>query len=451
MLSRAKVGAAIFIGFCLLFVLVAAGKIWENVPADKYVVIQSPVAGDLNWYTSPGVAWQNFGDITEYSIRMMYDFREKGYAVQFNDGGHGTIFGSIQCELPSEKDKLTQLHRQFPSQQQVENGLVKTSTEGAIYLVGTLMSSRESYAEKKNDLIHYVTDQVQNGPYRTRQKREWVKDPVTNESKEFVTAEIVLDKDGNPMRQERSTLSQYGLRCFQFIVNKIAYDKAIEDQIKQQQSITMNVQTSVAEKVMAEQRAQTAEATGRANATEAKWRQETIKATETTRAEQERQVALIQADREKQVQVTNALRDKEVAETAANRDKAVAETQGAARLAVATLDQKAAEQKKQEQILLGQGEAERKRLVLEADGALQQKLDTYVQVSRVYAEAMRNSRWVPEIVMGSNGTQAANGGAVDLINLLTAKTAKDISLDLNVARGRATPPAAPSGVTMGAR
>lgn len=428
-MSRAKVGGAIFLVFCLLFTVIAAGKLWENVPANQYVVIQSPVAGDLNWYTTPGVAWQGFGDITPYSIRMMYDFREKGYAVQFNDGGHGTIFGSIQCELPSAKDLLTQLHRQFPSQEQVESGLVKTSTEGAIYLVGTLMSSRESYAEKKNDLIHYVTDQVQNGPYRTRQKREWIKDPVTNESKESITAEIVLDRDGNPMRQESSTLSRYGLRCFQFIVNKIAYDKAIEDQIKQQQSITMNVQTSVAEKVMAEQRAQTAEATGRANATEAKWRQETIKATETTRADQERQVALIQADREKQVQVTNANRDKEVAETAANREKVVAETQGAARLSVADLDRKAAEQTKLQLILLGEGEATRKKLVLEADGALEQKLAAYVTVTPKIFEALRGTAMVSQISMGA-GTGGAQATALPLIELLTAKAAKDLALDM---------------------
>lgn len=426
-----------FLGFCLL----SMTKLVENVPASQYAVIQSPVSGDLKWYTSPGVAWQGYGDVTSYAIRMRYDFSENGYLVQFNDGGHGTIKGSIQCDLPSDHQKLTELHRKFPNQEQVETGLIKTATQGALYLVGPLMSSRESYAEKRPDLIRFVTDMVENGPYRTRQVHVFAKDPVTGQEKDTVTAEIVLDKDGLPQRQEPSAIKTFGINCYQFIINKIDYDQIVDAQIKQQQQITMNVQTSLADKVLAEQKAQTAEANGRAVATEAKWTQEAIKAKETTKAEQERAVALITADRERQVNITNALRDKEVAETAANRDKAVAETAAAQRFNVADLDKKSAEQKKQELIFLGQGEAERKKLVLDADGALTQKLDTYVKVAEVYASAMRNSRWVPEIVMGGSGASgsAANTGAVDLISLLTAKTAKDLSLDLGISgKPRAT-------------
>lgn len=420
MMSNARVGAAIVLAVVGIGTMISAGKLWENVPASDYVVIQSPVAGDLTWRTTPGVAWQGFGDVTSYKIRMMYDFRANGYAVQFNDGGHGVIFGSIQCDLPSSIDMLTPMHRKFPTQEQVENGLVKTSTEGAIYLVGTLMSSRESYAEKKNDLIHYVTDQVQNGPYRTRQKREWVKDPVTNENKEVIAAEIVIGKDGNPERQEKSTLSQYGLRCYQFIVNRMAYDPAIEQQIKQQQAITMNVQTSVADKVLAEQRAQTAEASGRANATEAKWKQETIKAQAVTLAEQEKQVQTTNAERGRVVAVIEAERNKQAAEIAANQ-----------RLIVADLERKAPEQTKLQQILLGEGEAARKKLVIEADGALEAKLAAYTAVMPKIFEAMKGTAFVPSIVMGSNGNAQATN-ATGLIDLLTAKTAKDLALDLTL-------------------
>lgn len=401
--------------------LACAGKLWENVPASDYVVIQSPVAGDLTWYTSQGLKWQGFGDVTAYNIRMKYDFREKGRAVQFNDGGHGTIFGSIQCDLPADHEVLTEMHRKFPSQDQVESSLVKTATEGAIYLTGTLMSSRESYAEKKNDLIHYITDQVQNGPYKTRQRREWVKDPITNESKEVVSAEIVLNKDGSAERQEQAALSRYKITCYQFTIDRIAYDPAIEAQVRQQQAITMNVQTSVADKVLAEQRAQTAEASGRANATEAKWRQETIKATEMTRADQERQVAIINADRERQVQMTNASRDKEVADTQATQ-----------RLSVAELDRKSAEQKKAELTFLGEGEAARKKLVLDADGALEQKLSTYERVAEKWANALKGSELVPRIVFGGGAQQGGSNPVIDLVTMLNAKAAQDLSLNLGV-------------------
>lgn len=418
MLSHLRIGAAITLVLLAVGSLISIQKLVENVAASDYVVIQSPVAGDLTWYTKPGVAWQGFGDVTTYNIRMKYDFRDKGYIVQFNDGGHGTIKGSIQCDLPTDHTALTEMHRKFPTQEQVENSLIKTATEGALYLVGPLMSSRESYAEKKNDLIRYVTDQVEHGPYRTRQNHQWIKDPITNQDKETVTAEIVMDKNGNPERQEPSALGQYHIKCYQFTINKIDYDPVVEAQIKQQQQITMNVQTSMADKVLAEQRAQTAEANGRADATTAKWKQETIKATEVTKAEQE-----------KQVQITNA-----------NRDKEVAETNAAQRLAVADLDRKAAEQKKQELTLLGEGEAARKKLVLAADGALTQKLEAWQNVSFKYAEALRGAHLVPQFVMGGGGPGGSQQtSADDYLRIIAAKAAKDISLDMTMPAGAKSP------------
>lgn len=408
--SHLRIGLAVLLVLLAIGSLVSIEKLVEDVGASDYVVIKSPIAGDLKWFTQPGLAWQGFGDVTIYNIRMKYDFSEKGYNVQFNDGGHGTIYGSIQCDLSPDTTLLTAMHRKFGSQDQVEASLIKTAVDGALYLVGPLMSSRESYAEKKNDLIHYVTDQVLGGPYRTKQVRTYVKDPISNETKEVIAAEILIDpKTGQAERQEKSALSSYGINCYQFTIRRIQYDDTIAKQIMQQQQITMDVQTSIAEKVKAEQRAQTAEASGRANATEAKWRQETIKAQVVTQAEQE-----------KLVQITNA-----------ERDKAVAETQANQRLTVADLDRRSAEQKKQEDILIGEGQAAKKKLIIEADGALEQKLAAYVQVTPKIFEALRGTAFVPQFVMGG-GAAGQGNTAADLINLLTAKTAKDLSLDLSL-------------------
>lgn len=410
-LSPRRVTIALFLTILGGLFVALSGKFWEQVQADKYTVIQSPVAGQLDWYTSPGLAWQGFGDVTVYTQRGTFNFAEKGIPVQFNDGGHGTIFGSIQYELPSDKEALTALHRKYSSQERVAKDLIETVINASIYLSGTLMSSKESYAEKRNDLVHYVTDQVQNGIYKTRQKVEWIKDPITNVDKQVVTAEIIRDSENHPVRQEESPLLRYKVRAFNFTIYKLPYDGVVEAQIKQQQQIAMDVQTSIAEKVKAEQQALTAEQQGRANATKTKWEQEAIKAREVTKAEQE-----------KQVQETNAARDKNVAEIQAKQ-----------RLLVADFDRQAAEQTKLQHIALGQGEAERKRLVLEADGALQQKLDAWVQVNRTYADAVRGSQWVPTVVFnGVGSTQQAAGGAQELIGLLTAKTAKDFALDLGI-------------------
>lgn len=421
--------------------LISIGQIFENIPASQYVVIQAPFTGKLAWYKEPQTAWQGFGDVTGYPQRATYEFEDdkNGIELRFNDGGHATMLGSIQYELPSDDEHLTSLYKKFSKETTIHRDLIIATVMKSVYLSGPLMSSKESYAEKRNDLLFYIMDQAQNGVYKTRQKTEWVKDPVTNQDKQVTVSEIVTRPDGTVMREEESILNRYGIRLSNLAIKRMPYDKVVEDQIKQQQSLSMDVQTSIAELKKAEQRALTVEQQGRATAAEEKWKQEAIKAREVTKAEQEKQVA-----------ETNAARDANVAKVAADRDKVVAETAAAQRLAVAELDSQAAEQTKMQQIALGEGEAARKKLVLEADGALEAKLAAYKDVMASWAGAVRGTNMTPTVVMGGSGSTAASfgsPGAATLVDLLTAKTAKDLALDLSFRQQTAPTPIIPnSGV-----
>ena len=185
-------------------------------------------------------------------------------------------------------------------------------------------------------------------------------------------------------------MTSLGIRPINFSVRSLDYDNAVEKQIQQQQQLTMDVQTAVAEAKKAEQRAITVAEEGKANAAKAKWEQETIKARAVTEAQQ--------------------------------------------KLEVATLDAKAAEQFKRGEILRGEGESARKRLVMQADGALEPKLDALVKINATYADAIARyqGQWVPSVVMGSGGSAAPASGAQQLVDMLTLKTARDLGLDLNV-------------------
>ena len=105
-------------------------------------------------------------------------------------------------------------------------------------------------------------------------------------------------------------------------------------------------------------------------------------------------------------------------------------------MAVATLGAKAAEQYKKEQILRGEGDAQAKALRMNADGALDTKLAAYVEVSKAYAEAMGNYQgaWVPSVVMGNSG--AGGNGDAALVEMLTAKTARELGIDMSVTKGK---------------
>lgn len=376
-------------------------NLFENVNADEIVVIQDPVDGELRWYTNPGVKWQGMGSVTRYLKRDQFWFSEKedqgstdedALSVRFNDGAHAKISGAISWEMPIDDISLTSLHTKFGSQTAIEQQLVRTVVEKAVYMTGPLMSSKESYAERRNDLLNLIEDQIQNGVYRTRTIDIEVEDPMTGQKKTAAKVELILDSKGIPMRQEDSSLKQFKIKTFNLAINNVVYPPEIENQIKQQQQALMQVQIAVAQAKQAEQQAITAAKEGEAKAAKSKWEQEVIKAKMVTEAEQ---------------------------------NKAVAE-----------LDVQTADLRKKEAILLGEGEAEKRRLIMSADGALEKKLATYERVNEMYANAIAQYQgdWVPGVIMGGQSVQS--NGANSLIDLLTAKTAKDLQLDMSIPGNR---------------
>ncbi len=373
-----------------LLLLLSVGKLFENVDADEIVVIQS-VTGDLDWYITPGPKWQGLGKVTSYKKRSIYEFESK---IRFNDGAHAQMKGSIQYELPLDAKRLTALHTRFGSQEALSGQLVQKIVDKAIYMTGPLMSSQESYAEKRNDLISAVEDQVANGVYRTLQRDVMTKDPLTGAEKTVTVVEIAVAKDGRPSRQEAAVLSEFAVKPFNFSIASLDYDKPVEAQINTQQRARGAVQTAIANARMAEQDAVTATKRGEAMVATARAKQEAVKAAAVTDAERERDVARLQSE--------------------------------------------AAGFAKQRDILLGEGEGARRRLVMQADGALTQKLATYEKVSKMYADAIANYRgaWVPNMVFGQQGG-TTNGGTA-LMELLTVKTARDLSLDMGTPRGSQT-------------
>jgi regulator of protease activity HflC (stomatin/prohibitin superfamily) len=289
--------------------------------------------------------------------------------------------------MPVDDTHLTLVHTRYGSEPAIEQQLIRTVVEKSVYMTGPLMSSKESYAERRNDLLQYIEDQVQNGVYRTETQQERQPDPMTGQLKTINVVKLVT-LNGQILRSDESPLRAFGIKTFNPSINEIRYDPTVEAQITAQQKAIMDVQTAVAEAKKAEQAAITAEKSGQAEAARAKWEQEVIKAKEVTAAQQ--------------------------------------------RLQVAELDAEAAAQKKKKDVLEGEGEATRRQLIMNADGALDHKLATYLEVQRVYADAIKGyqGNWVPSVVMAGSGQGGSTNGAMALLDLIGAKTAMDMGLDL---------------------
>ncbi|MCB0699385.1 MAG: hypothetical protein H6551_12890 [Chitinophagales bacterium] len=379
------------IGAILITLMFSIGGLFEDVDAGQIVVIQAPITGKLSVYKEPGWVGQWFGKATHYHKSAQFWFNTSGkddrsISVRWNDAGTATISGSVRYKMPLSDDKIIELHSIYGSQEALENDLIETNIKKSIYMTGPLMSSKESYAEKRSYLIQLIEDQAAKGVYQTIQKDVKAVDPISGQEKTITIVEIQYDTvKGLTLRQEVSPLKSYGITLSNLSIEGIKYDDKVEAQIEAQRRATMEVQTAMAKSKEAEQRALTVEKEGEAKAAEAKWDQEVIAAKEVTQAEMRRKVA--------------------------------------------EEDVKTAELRKRQMILEGEGEAAKKRLVMQADGALKQKLDTWLKAEEMKwnAFAQFKGNLVPMYQSGSDG-KASN--AMQYMEIMGIKAMKDISLDM---------------------
>ncbi|MCM1066414.1 MAG: SPFH domain-containing protein [Muribaculaceae bacterium] len=371
-----------------IVVLCMLGSIFEDADKSKNYVCQMPFTGEYVVWADGGLHWQWFGTVREYSKTSQIEFTElekndDGYVANgenpaasttFNDKGRGFIVGSFRVVLPTDEQNMMKIQRDFGSEKALINNLVRPTLYKVVTSCGPLMSSLESVSETRTDLIHYITDQLNNGVYKTRSRKIEAVNEVTGETEVRTQAEIITDGNapGGYKRQELSPFSQYGITCGLVSITDIKYDKATQSQIDAQKQANLAVITAKTQATKAMQDAITIEEKGKAAAAQAKWEQEKIKAVAVTKAQQEYEVAELEAKKAQQVAL-----------------KVKAE---------------------------GEAKAAANRALVAAGLTPAEKAEWDYKTAVGVAEALANSKvqWVPQVMMG--GAQS-NSTAMDAVGL----------------------------------
>lgn len=387
----------------LIVVSVVVGNMVTTVQADEVVVKQDFLDGHLHVWDTPGPKMTMFGTITRYKRSAQLWFSAKqdegketddSIKVRFNDGGHGNISGSLRYTLPSDPNKMLALHQTYHSMAAIDHELVRQVVNKSVFMSGPLMSSRESYAERRADLINYITDQIVYGVYRTSHEVSKTVDPLTGQERDVDVVKPKVGVGPNGIeREEESPIQRFGMNASNITINGIDYDPAVEAQIKQQQEAIMAVQQAIVNAKKAEQDTLTVEQQGKAAAAKAKWDQEVQKATAVTAAEQEKAVAVTQAEK-----------NKEVAQLSLDTAKLAA----------------------QQTVAEARADADAKRLQVQANNNLELRLNTWLEAEKAWAGAYGAQRQTPDTVVGAGGsTGGLNMGTVDL---MMTKLARDLQV-----------------------
>jgi hypothetical protein len=377
-------------------VVVGFDQLAETNRAGYTKIKQAAVFGDMTVYRDPGMFPQLFGEVFEYKKADTYFFSkhqdeggavDRSVAVRFNDGATAQITGNVRFELPSSDQNILEIHDKFRGYDALVFEGVQQVVAESVILTAALMTAEESYTTRRADFAELAWDQVANGVYITERYDEETIDSKTGEITVKSRVKIRKDADGSPIRKA-NPLQEYNVRLFQFVIKDIDYEEKVELQISAKRESLMDVVKAKANAEKAIQDRKTAEEVGKKNVAVAEYEAEVTKKRAVVKAEQIKQVA--------------------------------------------KLEKEAAKEEKQKQIFLGEGEAARKRLVMQADGALEKKLAAQVEIQKNWAEAYAN-RKVPSTVFGGNGGSGHGDTDVqNLLKLLTVDSARRLNLDTTV-------------------
>lgn len=392
------------IALIVLSAIIAASTFGINDNGYR-TVVQWP-SGNTFVKMEPGPYLTLFGSATEYADVVTHDLEGDGVPVRYQDGGTGTIDGVVRVSLPTDEASMLKLHKAVRSEEGLRNKLIYPEVKQALNLTAGLMTSEEAYAVRRNDYANWATEQIQEGRYNTVLEVKEVKMQDGTIQKKEVPV-IALDKSTGIPTHQSSPIKEFGIKVAGFQITDWDFEPKTLAQISNKRAAEMAIITA------------------KANADKAVWEQKEIKANGEKEVERVRyeqlqlaEKATIAATREKEVAVINAERTKEVN----------AQAFEAAKIDVQTAQEEAKALKARKD-----AEAYGKKVVMLADGALDKKLEAYVQTQRVWAEAYA-ARKVPTMVMGASDGAGTNADTSQFQSMLTALVAKDLVLNPQVTK-----------------
>lgn len=355
-MSKSKILAVVTVaGLILLGVF--ATKLVGYKQSTELLVKQSPF-GTLSCVEGQGLYFRGFASIYHYDLAKSFYFNssnenvngegwegdeddEDDISVTLSRNANANISGYLLYELPTDCDKLIELHNNQKNDKGVKHNLVRNAVLSAVRKTAPLFTAEEAKVTKIAEFRRLAEDQLVDGEYLTTTevlKEKAGEDEVDSNGKvikkaevqEYRVTKLKLDTNGHRILTKKSALSQYGIVVKQLEIQSVKLDSMAQRQLDIVKEREMQRVSNATAAETAKQKAITAEAEGKAKIAEAKAAQEVQKMTEVTQAEKERDVAILNAEREKEVARLNALKAIEdakriraegEAEAAANRAK----------------------------------------------------------------------------------------------------------------------------------
>lgn len=396
------------------------------------------VFGDEKVVTDVGYTTKWFGRATPWKQAQTVQFVSKesvvetsddffsnvaGYKIVFLGNVDGEVEASTRFRLP-QGEQFLKIAREYRTPDNFVQMALVPAIKETLQSTASLMSADDYFAGARSEFGSEFENQLRQGQYVTKRK-EVVRSNVRNRNQlasasvggaggqeldddtkrsDFVTEKLV-DANGTPLRKQQQFIGM-GVDVVEARITNIDPNPLYKQRM-------VKVQTALAELAVARQdrlkeEEQKLLVTARGEKEVEQKRQETLRdqIEQTTKAQTEKQLAIINAEREK-----------ESAE--------IARLTSAELLEKAKIDAQATK-------TLADAEAYAKEAVIKADGALDKKLAAMVDINKVWADAASKAP-VPSVMMGGNNDGNSRQTEIgQLMQIMAVKAARDLSVDMSV-------------------
>ena len=338
-MTKSKILAVVTVGV-LILLGVFAGKMVGYKQSTELLIKQSPF-GTLSCVEGQGLYFKGFASIYKYDLAKSFYFNsstekvdghgwegdeddEDDISVTLSRNANADISGYLMYELPTDCDKLIELHKNQRSDKGIKHNLVRNAVLSAVRKTAPLFTAEEAEVTKIAEFRRLAEDQLVEGEYWTTievLKEKAGEDEVDSTGKvvkkaevqEYRVTKLKLDTNGHRIITKKSPITPYGIVVKQLEIQNVKLDPKAQQQLDIVKEREMQRVANATAAETAKQKAITAKAEGDARIAEAKATQEVQKMTEVTMAEKEKAVAILNAEREKEVARLEALKAIEVA------------------------------------------------------------------------------------------------------------------------------------------
>lgn len=310
--------------------------------------------------------------------------------IMFNDGTTAGVKGIAQFVLPSDEKDMILIHNTHRTPQSLVSKRLATFTKECLQSSAQSMSSDKHYGGGRAQMSQDFLDQLKHGVYISRTEERVIYDSVERKNKTLYVTVVQKDKNNQPLRKS-SAIQEYSISVADASIVDTDYADVVDQKLKLVIDAATKSAVSRQNLMTAQQEAQTAKAVGEKDLVTIEYQKKQEQTAEVVAA----QTLVLLAEQDK------------------NKQKAAYE---------ASLY----EAKKRQ--TLADVAAYEKRTTIQANGALELKLETWLKAEEFKwsAFAKFSGNLVPQVQTGGQGGQ----NALNYMELLGTKAARDLALDL---------------------